>query len=100
MKKFYELATFYGLPCRPKTFEIKDKKALLEDFGKYVDGDKKECDNKEIVNWGCYKRFFEVIPYEDNKKIAEKYGLTEKEYNELVEDLKKTFAIGTCDWCV
>ena len=97
---FFEVKPFSALPCRPYSFKIKGAAASLDDFGDYVEGDKNECEDLDIVNWGCYKKYFKTKPYADNKRVAKAYNLTENEYNELCKVLEDVFAIGTCGWCV
>ena len=95
-----ELEAYRGLPCEAQTFKINGEDAELEEFGEYEYGDYAECQDEDIRQWGCYNKYFVPLPYEKNMDVADKYWLTEEEYDELCDKLREKFAIGTCGWCV
>ena len=99
MKKIV-IEPYDALPCAARVFTIDGKNACIDHFGYYEEGDYNECEYEDIVQWGCYEKYFRGFPYSENKKVAEMYNLTEEEYNEIVSELEDKFAIGTCGWCV
>lgn len=95
-----ELEEYNALPCEARIFKINGKDAELRNFGYYDSGDINECEYEDIRRWGCYERYFITLPYEENKEVAEKYDLTEKEYEDICDILEDKFYIGTCGWCI
>ena len=72
----------------------------MYDFGsnKYENSD--TPNNPNILQWGCYGKYFDTIPFEENQKVVKMYNLTKEEYESICSELRSIFYIGTCDWCV
>lgn len=100
MKKWFSVRPMFALPCVINEFTIKKKSAVLKEFGHYEEGDKSECSDSNVAKWGCYKKHFVTLTYDQNQNVVKKYNLTEDEYKELTKYLETVFNIGTCKWCV
>ncbi len=75
------------LPC----FEINGIEADYHDFGT-----KEDIDPENAPEYGCGNMKF--LPTECEKKVLEKYGITEKEYNQICKELD-CLSFGSCGWC-
>lgn len=95
-----KLKAYHALPCEAETFFINDQKADIYDFGEYEYDDEEECDDEDILRWGCYGKYFKTKPYDENLATVLKYCLSKEDYDEVCSELEGEFAIGTCGWCV
>jgi hypothetical protein len=87
-------------PCELDEYYLNDVKLRQSDFGTSNDvgGD---CDDEDIMDYGCVNRVFE--PYEDEEHKNEamaKYGITEDEYYDIQDKLESVLYVGECGWCV
>lgn len=90
--------TFEDFSCDTEIFEINGKKAKHEDFG--------EKSRIPPDPWedpmGCGGIVFSVHP--KNSKYytgaVERYGITEKEWDEICDKLQKGLSIGPCGLCI
>ena len=94
------LKAYHALPCEAEVFCINGQRADIYDFGEYEYDTEEECDDEDILRWGCYGKYFKTRPYDDNLATVLKYCLTREEYDDICSDLECKFAIGTCGWCV
>lgn len=99
-KKLIDIKPMFSLPCAPAWFRIRGKDAIFYDFGTYKYENSDTPNNPNILQWGCYGKYFDTIPFEENQKVAKMYNLTKEEYESICSELRSTFYIGTCDWCV
>ena len=93
---------YHSLPCGLMLFKINGMNANKEDFGNseddrsYIDFDKYDLDT---INYGCCNMRF--IPDEKLKDSAmKKYGLSEEDYEAVIDELECKLCVGKCDWCV
>ena len=96
----FVIKPYYALPCEAETFLVNDQPAELEEFGQYEYDETDECDDEDILSWGCHGKYFKTKAYDDNLATVLQYCLTREEYNEICSTLESEFAIGTCGWCV
>ena len=99
-KKLIDVKASFSMPCNPAWFRIKGKDPFLTDFGNWVHGNKDECPDENIKNWGCYQRTFKTYPVEKSAEALKTYNLSEEEYTEVCRKLEEVFNVGTCGWCV
>lgn len=99
-KKLIEVKASFSMPCHPAWLRIKGQEATLSEFGYWIKGNKEECTQSDIKNWGCYQRRFETFPIRENQETLDKYNLSEDEYEEICDKLEEEFNVGTCGWCV
>jgi hypothetical protein len=91
---------YHAMPCELDEYYLNDVRLRQSDFGisDDVGGD---CDDEDIMCYGCVNHVFE--PYDDeehkNKTMA-KYGITENEYYEIQDKLESVLYVGECGWCV
>lgn len=89
-----------ALPCELDEYYLNDVRLRQSDFGTSDDvgGD---CDDEDIMCYGCVNHVFE--PYDDeehkNKTMA-KYGITENEYYKIQDYLESELCVGECGWCI
>lgn len=87
-----ELTIFSAL-CSTSKFVINGIDASAWEFGDSFDDDP---DNAE--EYGCGNRVFKGYP--PRREILDKYGISEGEYNEIVDKLESGLSFGSCGWCV
>ena len=78
--------------CHLKEFSIKGKKASEDDFGEGVD-----LDPANAPSCGCGGRAFNK--FNSNPMVLDKYGITEKEYDEIANVLSNQLSFGRCRYC-
>lgn len=77
-------------PCRLESFKINGIEADVNDFGFIKTLEKSYC--------GCLLLNF--VPSLPQKYLLSYYGITEKEYYEIIDKLKNIFNIEFCCECV
>lgn len=89
----YELEVFHAL-CETSTFTINGKPADYSDFGV-----KEDTDRENAPDYGCGNMEF-IIDESRMPVTCEEYGITEEEFCEIAEDLKRKLSFGRCGWCI
>lgn len=88
------LEAYTEQPCEVRSFKIESRKAFRMDFGTL----KLDHESDPRICSGC-----SFIPYQIGscaaEHLMEKYGLTETEYNEVLNLLKNIFTFPRCAWC-
>jgi hypothetical protein len=89
-----EIETYGALPCATSTFTINGIDADTSDFGSMEsDGCPSECEG-----YDCHNKHF--VPDTVDKKIMEKYDISNNEVKEVQEKLTEILNVGDCGWCV
>ena len=83
----------YGTLCSLEVFKINDIKAKQNDFV-----DKYDHCPESAESYGCGDMRADVIP--STKEVLTKYGISEKEYQEIAEKVSEEISFGRCGWCV
>jgi hypothetical protein len=89
-----------ALPCELDEYYLNDVRLRQSDFGTSDDvgGD---CDDEDIMCYGCVNRVFKPWKDEELKgKAMAKYGITEDEYYKIQDHLESELYVGECGWCV
>ena len=83
----------YSALCELSEFTINKIKATKDDFGNQFDQNPEDAED-----YGCGNMTFEGKDY--TIKVLNKYHITKKEYNEIVNILEDKLSFGNCGWCV
>ncbi len=84
--------TFGESYCCCLEFSIGGIEADDADFGVGMD-----IDRENAEEYCCGNRQFFIR--DSSKEVLEKYGITEEEYLDIAERLKKGLSWGRCGWC-
>jgi len=84
----------YGCLCNLSEFTINGIEADKEDFG-----DQEDRDPSSAEPYGCGNMQFRMNK-RSHPDILSKYGISEKEYAEIGEELEEKLSFGQCGWCV
>lgn len=88
------------LPCHIEEYCLNGVRLNQCDFGTSTD-EGGDCDDEDIMRYGCVNRVFKPWADEENKNMAmAKYGITEKEYHDIQDHLESVLYVGECGWCV
>jgi hypothetical protein len=91
---------YYAFPYALERYYLNGKCFDEDDFGEKED-EGGDCDDEDIMLYGCVNRVFK--PYDDEEYKNEamvKYGITENEYYEIQDKLESELYVGECGWCV
>ena len=83
---------FKCLPCSLEVFTINGQNADRDDFGSVFDHDELNAQP-----YCCKDMRFESKPI--GKGILKKYGITDKEYKYICNELQQILNVGSCGWC-
>lgn len=83
----------YSALCSTSVFTINGKDADYDDFGKKYDRDSANAED-----YACADMRF--TGNTATPEVLAKYGITEKEYDEVVSELEDKLSFGCCGWCV
>lgn len=91
----YEFKARDNMPCEAEVFKINGIDADMDDFGGVNLGHIPWLDDDEDMTECEMNGFFGEQPTEE---ILEKYGITEEEYDEILDNLNGEF-FGKCSAC-
>ncbi len=79
-----------GSLCVAEVFRINGQEANVEDFG--------HAEFKHARNrYGCADMRF--VPDKPREKVLAKYGISEDEYQEIADKLRRELSFGRCSLC-
>ena len=83
----------YDALCNTRDFEINGVTADSRDFGEQEDTDPDEAEEYACGNMQFIP--FTVAP----EGVLTKYGITQKEFDTVAEELSEKLSFGPCSWC-
>ena len=79
--------------CGLEVFNIND----VENSNWYDFGYTYDSNPSNAPDYGCGDRRFHADP--PTQQVLDKYSITEKEYEEICDELKDALHFGNCAWC-
>ena len=84
---------FHSLPCRLEVFTINGKSAEQNDFGDMYDHHAQDAEP-----YACADMCF--APKPPTQEVLNRYNITDKEYDDICNELECKLCVGSCGWCI